>query len=204
MLSLEIYSNHLIIAERLHARQDSKKPKNNNKSSSLPPKVSKASPPCEIYLENDPEDCKVHQHLENLWKGSFSEQHRQFLQNDNLISQVRTSGKAKAIHDPKLRECSGNCAVRKPTRMRFGGVPGQFLFAKESEEHDCDTDIGQKRKILIVEMGEIVDDTYDGSSASNVGRVGHGQIHHSLLLPANHDVRSLSCIELKEAIVQPV
>ena len=43
--------------------------------------------------------------------------------------------------------------------MRFGGVPGQFLFAKESEEHDCDTDIGQKRKILIVEMGEIVDET---------------------------------------------
>ena len=75
---------------------------------------------------------------------------------------------------------------------------------KESEEHDCDTDIDQKRKILIVEMGEIVDDTYDGSSASNVGRVGHGQIHHSLLLPANHDVRSSSWIELKEAIDRPV
>ena len=41
-----------------------------------------------------------------------------------VFEKLLTSGRANAIQDPKLRLCSGNWEERKPTRMRFGGVPG--------------------------------------------------------------------------------
>ena len=150
-----------------------------NLSLLLLPKVSKAPPPCEIYLENNPEDCQVQNHLQGTSSQTEKAQ--------------KTSGRAKAIQDPKLRECSGNWEVRKPTRMRFGGVPGwkTLILCRTKIEVCCGGSLPAR-------LFHIWLHTYDGSSTPNVGGVCQGQVHHCLLLALEYHIMSW-----KWALIKP-